>query len=288
MPTARSRSSFRRSARWRRPCAGSAPATAGAASTGRWRSSARGRPGGLHRLRAGPARLRRQERLQGRGARPLRRHRFRAVRGDGGRCARRRARALRDAAVPLHLAGIARRRGAGRARRSASSYDMVPIESAVQGLEKRAGAAVRRPAARRHRGESAGARARHHPDGDLQQVRPDGGDDRQQVGNVGRLRHALRRHERRLQSGQGPLQDRGLSAVAPAQRLEARRRAGRRRPGDPGEHHHPRADRGAAREPEGPGFAAALRHARRDPRAAGRARGADRRRSSPRASTARR
>ena len=46
------------------------------------------------------------------------------------------------------------------------------------------------------------------------------------------------------------------------------------------------ADRGTAREPEGPGLAAALRHARRHPRAAGRARGADRRRSSPRASTA--
>ena len=41
------------------------------------------------RLRAGPARLRRQERLQGRGAGPVRRHRFRAVRRDGGGCARR-------------------------------------------------------------------------------------------------------------------------------------------------------------------------------------------------------
>ena len=38
-----------------------------------------------------------------------------------------------------------------------------------------------------------------------------------------------------------------------------------------------RADRGAAREPDRPGFAAALRRARCDPRAAGRARGADRR-----------
>ena len=36
----------------------------------------------------GLQRLRRQERLQGRGARPFRRHRLRAVRGDGGRCAR--------------------------------------------------------------------------------------------------------------------------------------------------------------------------------------------------------
>ena len=104
-------------------------------------------------------------------------------------------------------------------------YDIVPIEKAVLGLEADAGAAVQGSAARRHRGESAGACARHHPDGDLQQVRPDGGDDRQQVGNVGRLRHALWRHERRLQSGEGPLQDRGLPARAAAQPMEARRRA---------------------------------------------------------------
>ena len=39
-------------------------------------------------------------------------------------------------------------------------------------------------------------------------------DDRQQERNVGRLRHALRRHERRLQSDQGPLQDGGLSRCA--------------------------------------------------------------------------
>ena len=90
-----------------------------------------------------------------------------------------------------------------------------------RGSREVAGAAVRGHDARRHRGEPAGARARHHPDGDLQQVRPDGGDHRQQVGNVGRLRHALRRHERRLQPDQGSLQDRGLPAGAPAQRLEA-------------------------------------------------------------------
>ena len=51
-----------------------------------------------------------QERLQGRRAGPLGRHRFRAGGGACGRCAGRRARALRDAALPLHLAGVARRR----------------------------------------------------------------------------------------------------------------------------------------------------------------------------------
>ena len=39
----------------------------------------------------------------------------------------------------------------------------------------------------------------------------DGGDDRQQIRDVGRLRDALWRHERRLQPDQGPLQDGGLS-----------------------------------------------------------------------------
>ncbi len=81
----------------------------------------RRRSRGLHRLRARLARLRRQERLQGRGARPVRRHRFRAGGGDVGRRARRRARALRDAAVSLHLAGVARRCGRGRQGAAASS-----------------------------------------------------------------------------------------------------------------------------------------------------------------------
>ena len=71
----------------------------------------------LRRLRAGPARLRPQERLSGRAARCLRRHRFRAVRGDRGRCAGRRRSARRDAAVSLHRAGVARR--CGQARESA-------------------------------------------------------------------------------------------------------------------------------------------------------------------------
>ena len=104
-------------------------------------------------------------------------------------------------------------------------YDIVPIESAVRGLEAALDGRFCRRAARRHRRKSAGARPRHHSHGDFQQIRLDGGDDRQQVGNVGRLRHALRRHERRLQSDQGPLQDRSFSPGAAAQSLEAGRRA---------------------------------------------------------------
>ena len=76
----------------------------------------------LRRLRAGLAGLRQQERLQGRGARPLRRRQFRAVRHHGGGRARRRPRPLRHAAVSLHLAGFAQgrrrlRQGARRAVR---------------------------------------------------------------------------------------------------------------------------------------------------------------------------
>ena len=85
--------------------------------------AARGRRRGrLRRLHAGPSRLRREERLSRRRARPFRRHRLRALRGARRRCARAAARALRDAALQIHLAGFARRRrslrqGARRALR---------------------------------------------------------------------------------------------------------------------------------------------------------------------------
>ena len=95
-------------------------------------------------------------------------------------------------------------------RRSACATTSCRSRRRCEGFEAVARADLRRAAARHHRGEHAEPRARHHPDGDLQQVRPDGGDDRQQVGDVGRLCHALWRHERRLQPDQGPLQDRGL------------------------------------------------------------------------------
>ena len=49
----------------------------------------------------------------------VRRHQLRAVRRDGGGCARRRPCPLRHAAVPLHLAGFARRRRQDAPRRSA-------------------------------------------------------------------------------------------------------------------------------------------------------------------------
>ena len=112
-------------------------------------------------------------------------------------------------------------------------YDIVPIAPAVEGFLGHAREDVRRPRARRHRGERAEPRARHGADGDLQQVRRHGDDHRQQERDVGRLRHALRRHERRLQSDQGPLQDGGLPPGALAQRARAQGRQGPGRRGDP-------------------------------------------------------
>ena len=115
------------------------------------------------------------------------------------------------------------------ARALGCRYDIVPIFEPVDGFMQCADAALRGHQGRHHRGKPAEPRARHHPDGDLQQVRLDGGDDRQQVGNVGRLRHALRRHERRLQPDQGSLQDAGLCAGRLAQHDTCRRaRSGRR------------------------------------------------------------
>ena len=86
-----------------------------------------------------------QERFPGRRARPFGRHRFGAVRGDRGRCAGRRARALRDAALPFHRAGIARRRGGHAPRRSACTTTSCRSRRAVEGLE-----AALAPTLRRH------------------------------------------------------------------------------------------------------------------------------------------
>ena len=72
------------------------------------RARARRRQGRLCGLRAGSARLCRQERISRRVARRIRWHRLGALCGDCGRCAGRGSRSRRHAAVSLHRAGVAR------------------------------------------------------------------------------------------------------------------------------------------------------------------------------------
>ena len=186
------------------------------------RAADRRRQGRLRRLRAGPARLCAQERLSRRAARRFRRHRFRAVRGHRGRCARRRSGARRDAAVPLHRADVARRRREACRQRSAIRYEVLPIADAVNGFEVLARQRVRGPP-RDIAEENIQARAR----GTIlmaisNKFNADGRHHRQQVGDVGRLCDALWRHERRLQSDQGYLQDRSVPPLELRNELEAR------------------------------------------------------------------
>ncbi len=123
-----------------------------------------------------------------------------------------------------------RRRRASTTRRQSArllgiALETLPIEDGRRRRRGRARAGLRRAAAR-HRGrEPAGAHSRAAADGPLQQVRPDGAHHRQQVGDVGRLCHALRRHVRRLLGAEGHLQDRGVRARPLAQRPAPRRRA---------------------------------------------------------------
>ena len=118
------------------------------AATGGCCAAARRRTRPTTRLRAGPARLCRQERLPGRRAGPVGRHRFGALRGHGGRRAGRGARALRHAALSLHLAARAWTDAAACAEALGVRYDIVPIERAGRRLSEGAGAGVRRHASR--------------------------------------------------------------------------------------------------------------------------------------------
>ncbi len=115
-------------------------------------------------------------------------------------------------------------------------YDIIPIAPAVEGFGAMLEAQFRRARQGHHRGKRAKPCARHDLDGPLQQVWLPGADDGQQERNVGRLCHALWRHERRLQSDQGPLQDRGLPPGPLAQSTASKGWPGPRRPRHSGEH----------------------------------------------------
>ena len=155
-------------------------------------------------------------------------------------------------------------------------YDVVPIESAVLGLEK-ALAPVFAGLSRDVTEENLQARARGTI---LMAISNKFGLMVVTTGNKSEMSVGYATLYGDMNGGFNPikdlLQDRGLSAGAAAQRLEARRRAWAQRAGDPRQYSHPCAHRRVAREPDRPGHAAALRRARSDPRASGRTRRADR------------
>ncbi len=116
------------------------------------------------------------------------------------------------------LVGGQRHRRAPRWPRTSASDDDAAYRGAVLGLPGHAAAGVRGPRARRDRGEPPGPRARDAPHGAVQQVRLARARDRQQVGALGRLLHALRRHGGRLRAHQRPAQDARVRPGALAQR----------------------------------------------------------------------
>ena len=87
-----------------------------------------------------------------------------------------------------------------------------PHRARPRRLPRHAGAQLRRPRARPHRGEHPVADPGHAPHGAVEQVRLAGAHHRQQERDGRRLLHALRRHGRRLRGHQGRAQDAGLRA----------------------------------------------------------------------------
>ena len=213
---ARSTRARRRRSSRRRP-----PAPARRPAAGSRAGRRRGR--GLAGAGAGPARLRRQERLPVGGARPLRRHRL----GGGGRDRRRRARAATGWSASRCPASYSsehsRDDAADLAKRTGLDYRVEPIQPMVDAF-------LAQPVAvRAGRGEPAGPGARRDPDGAVQPGGPPGADHRQQERAGGRLLHPVRRLGRRLQPAQGRAEDAGLAAGEVAQRRRGPARARRRR-----------------------------------------------------------
>ena len=210
------------------------------------------------------------------------------VRGAGGRCARRRARALRDAALPLHVAGVARRCRRGRAgARRALRHGADRERGAGPREGARAGSSTGLP--RDVTEENLQARARGTI---LMAISNKFGLMVVTTGNKSEMSVGYATLYGDMNGGFNPIKDLYKTEVYRLARLRNRWKPddalGPARRGDPRKHHHARADRRAAREPDRPGLAAALRRARPHPRAPGRARGADRDDRRRPASTARR
>ena len=115
-----------------------------------------------------------------------------------------------------------RRRGAGRQPRRRPPHHR--HRGRLRAVPRAAGAVVRGPRARPHRGEPPEPHPRDAPDGAVEQVRVDGGHHRQQERDGGGLLHPLRRHGRRLRRHQGRPQAAGVPRSAST---STPRRAGR-------------------------------------------------------------
>ena len=128
-------------------------------------------------------------------------------------------------------------------------YEVLPIEPVFNSRRKAVGKSFCRNEAERGGGKCAVAAARRDVDGAVEQIRRAGVDDRQQIGDGGRLLHALRRHERRAGAAGGRFEDGHLQ---------------NRALGQPRENYHSAkfnfkaAERGIAAKPDGSGFVAAL------------------------------
>ena len=127
----------------------------------------------------------------------------------------------------------------------------LPIAEVVDAFEATLTPVVRRPRPRPDGGEHPGAGARRPAHGAVEQVRLAARGDRQQVGALGRLRDALRRHGRRLRAAEGRVQD-GRVPARPAPERAGRPRA------RAGVDHRARTVGRAARRSARRGLAAAL------------------------------
>ena len=168
-------------------------------------------------------RLRAQERLHGRRRRRLRRHRL-GARRPRSRCEALGPEHVHCVSMPSRYSSDETQSDARAARREPGrGLPGAADRARRRGVRPDAGRDVRGPRARPDRGEPPGPRARRPPDGALEQVRLAARCDRQQVGALGRLRDALRRHGRRLRAAQGRVQDGRVPAGAAPQRARGTR-----------------------------------------------------------------
>ena len=203
------------------------------------------------RARARIARLRRQERLPRDRRRRVRRDRLGA---DGGaRRARRSGRSACTACRCRRAISSEGTRGDAQllAETSAADFLELPIEPLVEAFLETLAEPFARARAGPDRGEPPGAHSRRALDGALEQVRLARRRDREQVRALGRLRHALRGHGRRIRAPEGRVQDGRLPPGAASERAGGAR-------ADPPLDHRARAERRASRRPARRGLAAAL------------------------------